>query len=88
MRRSHFGEPRPETLDEITAALDEIDLMAADAQAQIFDSREEEPPFTGWTAEISHADTGEPCISSCGFADKETLIAGLIDLGIVLIVEE
>jgi hypothetical protein len=85
MKRSMFGEPRPATFDEISEALDEIDLLPEAAQAQICDCRDEEAPFTGFTADISHADLGEPSISTCGFPDREELIAGLIDLGIVLI---
>lgn len=88
MRTNAFGEPRPATISEIVQALDIVDLMACDAQAVIHDSRDEEAPFTGWTAEISHADTGEGGFQTCGFADREGLIAGLEDVGIVMIVED
>lgn len=88
MHRNHFGDPRPATFDEIETALFEIGLSAGDAYASILDSRDEDPPWTGWTAEIAHADNGEPSFATCGFADKEALIAGLNDLGIALIVED
>ncbi len=87
MKRTAFGEPRPATFDEIAQALDEVDLLAADAQALVQDSREEEDPFTGWTAEISHADLGEPTFGTCGFADRDKLVSGLKALGIGLIEE-
>ena len=54
-------------------------------QAQIFDCNEEPAPFTGFSAEISGAETGEPRFATCGFPDKEKLIEGLNELGIVLI---
>ena len=88
MRRTNFGEPRPATFAQITEALLEIDLLSDDAQAIIQDSRDAMAPYTGWTAHISHADIGEPGFETCGFADKQVLIDGLIDLGIALIVED
>lgn len=83
-----FGEPRPATFDEISQALDIVDLIPEDAQAVIQDSREEEAPYTGWVATISHSDTGEQSFDTHGFPDKEELIGGLEALGICLIIDE
>jgi len=89
MRRNFFGEPRPQSFDEIAEAICEVFGSSEDPAitlaAQIFDSRDEEAPFTGFTAEISDAETGEITLATCGFPDKEELIAGLEDLGIQLI---
>lgn len=83
-----FGEPRPATFDEIWHAMDMVDLLASDAQAIIRDSRNEKPPFTGFTAEISHSETGEQSFETCGFPDKEALIDGLEQIGIALFIDE
>lgn len=88
MRTNRFGEPRPATLDEISQAMDMVNLLASDAQATIRDSRDEEPPFAGFTAEISHSETGEQSFETCGFPDKEALMDGLEQIGVVLIIDE
>lgn len=87
MKRNMFGDPQPATAAEIIAALDEIDLTAAFAQAEIFDARDQEAPFTGWCAEISDMDTGENRICTLGFGSQAELEAALSDAGIDLIVE-
>lgn len=88
MLTNMFGEPRPATLDEIVVALDMVDLLPMDAQAIIYDNREDRPPYNGFTATISHSDTGEQSFETCGFEDKEALIEGLEGLGIALIIDE
>ena len=85
MLTNAFGEPRPATFEEISTACDLVGLLIEDAQAMIFDGSENEVPYLGFTAEISNAEDGSQSFQTCGFPDKEVLIEGLIDLGIVLI---
>lgn len=87
MRRNSLGEPRPETIAEIAALMDELGLDAAEAQAEIFDCRDEPAPYTGWTAEISDSVTGENRIFTCGFPNGAALMDALTDIGITLFVE-
>lgn len=88
MKRNMFGEPLPATYDQIAQALDELDLPPGDATAEVFDSRDQDAPFTGWTAEIAHSDVGEPRFTTCGFPDRTALVNGLRDLGINHIIVE
>ena len=88
MLRNAFGEPKPATTGELAEAMDEIGLDGADACAEVRDSRGDVPPYRGWTAEVRHADEGEPWFETCGFADKSNLIEGLKALGIPHIVTE
>ncbi len=85
MRRNYFGEPLPATAEEIIQVLDERDLQAEFAQAQIYDAQDEEEPFRGWVAEISDADTGENRFSTLGFETRDALDAALDAAGIQLI---
>lgn len=85
MKMNGLGEPRPATFDEVSEALGIVGLVAEEAQAVIFDSREDLAPYTGFTAEISNAEDGSQMFCTCGFPDKEALIEGLNNLGIVLI---
>lgn len=64
MKRNIFGEAQPATTAEIIQALGERDLLAADAMAEIMFNEADEPPFSGWRAEISHADLGAPRIDT------------------------
>lgn len=88
MKRNAFGDPQPASAEEIEQAMDERDLQPEFAQAQIFPPSETEaPPFQGWVAEISDADTGENRISTLGFATLAELSAVLEVAGITLIEE-
>lgn len=87
MRRNTLGEARPETLEEIAELMAEQGLDPSDAQAEIFDCRDEPAPYTGWTAEISDSITGDNRICTCGFPDGAALMDGLTDIGITLFVE-
>ncbi len=82
MKRNAFGEPQPGSAAEIIQALDEVDLVAAYAHAEIFEASEEEAPFTGWVAEIADFDTGEKRIHTIGFPTKEALLAALAEVPI------
>lgn len=86
MRRNHFGDPQPSSLAEILAAMDEVDLLAEHAQAELFEpDGMDDPPFDGWCAEISDAETGEKRISTLSFPSREALESALEAAGILLI---
>lgn len=87
MYRTSFDDPRPATRAQLLAALDEVEMLPGDASALIYDSRDEEAPFNGWTAEISHCDLGEPGFSTCAWPSAEALRADLSAIGITLIEE-
>ncbi|MDT9701925.1 hypothetical protein [Streptomyces sp. P17] len=87
MKRNIFGEAQPATTAEIIQALGERDLLAADAMAEIMFNEADEPPFSGWRAEISHADLGAPRIDTLGFETREALEQALRAAGITLIVD-
>lgn len=87
MKRNSFGDPQPASAEEIIQALEEVDLTAEFAQAEIFDATDEEPPFAGWCAEISDMDTGDNRICTLGFETRQALDAALEAAGIQLIAE-
>jgi hypothetical protein len=52
MHRDIAGEPKPVGIEQLKAALYEKSLNASECRAKIYDSRGEDDPFDGWTAEI------------------------------------
>ena len=87
MRRNAFGQPQPATAEEIIAAMDELELEAEFAQAEIFDGRDQDAPFNGWCADISDADSGENRFCTLGFETRSALDQTLEAAGIQLIME-
>ncbi len=79
MFRNKFGEPKPANPDQLTAAIDELNINPATAMVLIEDSRHAEKPFTGWTAEI--VDEDDVTLNTAGWEDCDHLEAALEQLG-------
>jgi len=88
MKRNDIGMPLPASFEEITRALNEVNLPIDDAAAEIFYSEENDPLFSGWWAVIADIDNGDPFVCTLGWADKAVLIEGLKALGISSITTE
>lgn len=83
MYRNIFNEPKPANAAEISAALNEFDMLPGLAMATLFEPSDlNEAPFDGWTAEIMDAETGDNSIGTAGFASRTDLEAALREAGI------
>lgn len=83
MYRNTFGDPRPSSATEISAALSELDMLPGLAIATLYEPSDmNEAPFDGWTAEIMDAETGENSLATTGFGSRADLEAALREAGI------
>lgn len=88
MKRNLFNEPLPSNAAEIAAALDELDLFPRHAVAEIYEPDERDaPPFDGWCASITDAETGEKGFNTIAFPTRRALEDALREAGIGLIEE-
>ena len=89
MKRSLFGEDRPENADEITEALENAGLGADEVEAEISHDPWDANGggdlginMTGYTAEIRELESGDSPFTTCGFENKADLLAALKAAGI------
>lgn len=84
MKRNTFGDPQPKGAAEISEALGERDIN--EPWGTISLDEESDPPFAGWSAELSGKDSdGEDIdspINTLGYPTKEALIADLEAAGV------
>lgn len=81
MKTNLFGDQRPETIDEITDLLIDIDVSSVNVELT-HNEGEEQEHFNGWCAEVRRNDDGEEVFSTCGFENKDDLIGAFKAVGI------
>lgn len=84
MFRNLFREPKPGTYEELVETFDELDLNPAECSAVIFDSRDEDAPYTGWTVEVTgtNSDGEDKTFDSAGWEDQNDLRNDLKAVGL------
>lgn len=84
MFRNVFREPKPANHEELIETFDELGLNPRECSAVIYDSRDEDEPYTGWTVEVSGTnEKGEDkTFDSAGWEDQDDLRNDLKAVGL------
>lgn len=89
MKRSKFDDPQPENAIEVSAALDERNLLPREVFASIHgpDPADRGTRFEGWAADVyplgkEPYSTNEEGFETCGFAGRDDLLDALNAAGV------
>lgn len=79
MKRNLFGQPQPGNYAELVEVIDEFEIDPERATVFIDNDPDEEPPFTGWTAEI--VGENDVVINTLGWPSEDVLRGDLSTAG-------